>query len=151
MRCLRRSWTGCSLFKNILEIKGDRPYDAGPRAGERQTLREFFEMDGAEPDGMNADGSQRFRYCKRCRRENYAYFRELLEIHDQSLLSETAPRIISLTVRARWIETFVDELEEVGFVDKLGDEQAEVRVVIAELEAARCAACGRRAEGRDMI
>ncbi len=119
-----------SLFKNILEIEG-RMYSAGPRAGERQTLREYFEMDGAEPDGLNADGSQRFRYCisssPNCREENYAYFRELLEIHYQSLMSVTAPRIISFTVRARWTEPFVPEL----FVD----EQAEqVGVVIAEFD-----------------
>ena len=106
-------------------------YSAGPRAGERQTLREYFEMDGAEPDGLNADGSQRFRYCisssPNCREENYAYFRELLEIHYQSLMSVTAPRIISFTVRARWTEPFVPEL----FVD----EQAEqVGVVIAEFD-----------------
>ena len=105
-----------SLFKNILEMEGAM-YSAGPRAGERQTLREFFEMGGFEPDGLNADGSQRFRSCNeampRCLslKEFYAHFRELLGIHDQSLVSVTAPRIISLTVRARWTETFDAEFD----------------------------------------
>ena len=116
-----------SLFKNVLEIEGPM-YSAGPRAGERQTLREFFEADGCEPAGLNADGSQRWWCCDRprCRKENYAHFWALLEIHDQSLVSVTAPRIISFTVRARWTETFVDESV---------DEQAEqVGVVSAEFD-----------------
>ena len=115
-----------SLFKNILEIEG-RMYSAGPRAGERQTLREFFLMEGDEPDGLNADGSQRFRSCSssrpHCRKENQAYFGGLIEIHDQSLVSVTAPRIISLTVRARTSYVEVeDELAEKGRVVLLNAE-----------------------------
>ena len=93
-----------SLFKNILEIEGAM-YEAGPMAGERQTLREFFEMDGCEPSGLNADGSQNWWCCDgpRCRPENYAQFVSLAQMHDQSL-SVTAPGIISLTVRARIAE-----------------------------------------------
>ena len=106
----RAATTEDSLFKNILKMEGAM-YSAGPRAGERQTLREFYESDGEEPDGLNADGSQKFRFCNeaiswRCRKEFFAAFRELLEIHDQSLVSVTAPRIISFTVRGRWTETF---------------------------------------------
>ena len=114
-----------SLFKNILEIEG-RMYSAGPRAGERQTLREFFQMEGDEPDGLNADGSQRFRneaIFRRYLKEFYAYFSALIEIHDQSLVSVTAPRIISFTVRARasYVEV-EDELAEKGRVVLLSAE-----------------------------
>ena len=63
-------------------------------------------MDGLQPDGLNADGSQRFRFCNEaipsCRPELFSYFRELIEIHDQSLVSVTAPRIISFTVRVMY-------------------------------------------------
>ena len=97
-----------SLFKNILNIEAARYVD---RPG-RQTLREFFEMDGAEPAGLNADGTQRFRYCSRnCRRELYPLFRFLVEIHDESQYSATAPRIISFTIQARY-SPFVEQLNE---------------------------------------
>ena len=116
-----------SLFKNILEIEGPQ-YDAEPRAGERQTLREFFEADGYEPDGLNSDGSQKFRTCNdarpRCRKELYAIFSDLVEVYDASQGSVTAPRIISFAVRARTSDggtlppsedvTFVGEQNEQG-------------------------------------
>lgn len=70
-----------SLFKNALSLRGGRPYSTG----ERQSLREFFELDGEEPFG---DG---FRTCDdtkpRCRKQFYTRFRELVEIYDASLVS----------------------------------------------------------------
>ena len=72
-----------SLFKNILTLEG-LPY----LDGRKQTLREFFELDGDEPDGAKPDGSQKFWSCdddkRRCRKEFYADFRALVEIHDAS-------------------------------------------------------------------
>ena len=70
-----------SLFKNALSLRGGRPYSTG----ERQSVREFFELDGEEPFG---DG---FRTCDdtkpRCRKQFYQRFRELIEIYDASLVS----------------------------------------------------------------
>ena len=71
-------------------------------------------MDGAEPDGLNADGTQRFRYSSRNRhRVLYPLFRFLVEIHDESQYSATAPRIISFTIQARQASNtpFVEELD----------------------------------------
>lgn len=116
-----------SLFKNILGLEGAQ-YDAPPRAGERQSLREFFELDGFEPDGLNDDASQRYRTCddrsRRCRKELYANFRELVEIHDASQISATAPRIISFTIQARASESTIPEVEvtDLSFVAEQDEE-----------------------------
>ena len=97
-----------SLFKNILGLKGPQ-YDAGARAGQQQTLREFFEADGYEPDGLDSNGSQKYRACTdtrpRCRKELFAIFSDLVETYDNSQASGTAPRIISFTVRAKITDT----------------------------------------------
>ena len=114
-----------SLFKNILSLQGGRPYGTGLRAGQNQSLVEFFELDGTEPFGLNSDGSQRFRSCddrkRRCRKEFYADFRELVEIHDASQISATAPRIISFTIQ---VKSSIDRvpIETGGYVDELNEE-----------------------------
>ncbi len=123
-----------SLFKNILNIEG-APYFDRPGL---QTLREFFEQDGAEPDRA----AEAFRFCDddrpRCRKEFYAHFRDLVDIHDASLVAPSEPGedhhhpetslrspIISFTIQAKASEDsgvpttpsrtpFVDELNE-GF------------------------------------
>ena len=111
-----------SLFKNILDLPG-RPYGSGARIGQEQSLSDFFELDGTEPFGLNPDGSQKYRSCdedkRRCRKEFYADFRELVEIHQASLTSETAPRIISFAIQVKSsispppdVDGFVDELNE---------------------------------------
>ena len=98
-----------SLFKNILSLEGAM-YDAGPRAGQRQTLREFFEQDGMEPDGLNADGTQRLRTCddtrRRCSREFFSHFTGLIESH------EASQHIISFAIQAKRFSAsdFVEEL-----------------------------------------
>lgn len=88
-----------SLFKNILYIEGPK-YSVAPRAGEPQTLREFFELDGYEPDGLKSDGTQDYRTCidgrERCRKEELARFLDLIHLHDDPEVN-----IISFTVRAR--------------------------------------------------
>lgn len=89
-----------SLFKNILGIEGPK-YSAEPfKVGEPQTLREFFANDGREPDGLNADGSQKWRRCilgrERCRNEEFAHFDDLVNLHVNPEVN-----VISFTVRAR--------------------------------------------------
>ncbi|MXX39998.1 MAG: hypothetical protein F4Z85_18395 [Gemmatimonadetes bacterium] len=89
-----------SLFKNILKIEGPT-FSAEPfRVGKPQTLREFFERDGEEPDGLNADGSQKFRSCilgrERCRKNEFANFADLVDFHENPEVN-----VISFTVRAR--------------------------------------------------
>ena len=123
-----------SLFKNILSLPG-RTYDAGPRAGQKQSLLEFFESDGTEPFGLNRDGTQKERTCnevrRRCRKEFYADFRALVEAHDESKVSADAPRVISFTVQVTTstiidttiiTEGFVDELNEQGGGDLIEEE-----------------------------
>ena len=116
-----------SLFKNILGLDGPL-FDAGPRSGERMSLREFFELDGSEPAGLTNNGSQRYIACddfrRRCRKEFYANFRELVELHDGSQISATAPRIISFTIRARSSETtvFSPLITDRSFVAELNEE-----------------------------
>ena len=77
-----------SLFKNALNLRGGRPYITGPKAGQRQLLREFFELDGTEPYEDSPDG---FRRCDdtrpRCRKNLYSLFRSLVETYDASLVS----------------------------------------------------------------
>ncbi len=77
-----------SLFKNAVNLPGGRRYITGPKAGQPQTLREFFELDGSEP---YRDSPDYFRKCDdekpRCRKEFYAHFRELVEIYDASQVS----------------------------------------------------------------
>ena len=105
----RAETTEDSLFKNILSLEGAM-YDAGPRAGQRQTLREFFEQDGMEPDGLNADGTQRLRTCdytrRRCSREFFSHFTGLIESH------EASQHIISFAIQAKrfFASDFVEEL-----------------------------------------
>ena len=117
---------GDSLFKNILGLPG-RTYDTGARAGQEQPLIEFFELDGTEPYGLNSDGSQKFRSCdekrRRCRKEFYADFRELVEIHDASQISETAP-IISFTIQVKSSKSRTP-IEGGGFVDELNEQVSE--------------------------
>ena len=88
-----------SLFKKILSIEGPT-YSVGPRVGEPQTLREFFDLDGLEPDGLEADGSQKFRRCiqgrERCRNEEFAHFANLVTFHENPEVN-----VISFTVRAK--------------------------------------------------
>ena len=113
-----------SLFKNILSLPG-RTYDTDERAGQNQLLVEFFELDGTEPYGLNSDGSQRFRACedrrRRCRKEFYANFRELVEIHDASQVSATAPRVISFTIQVKSSRDRTP-VEFGGFVDELNEQ-----------------------------
>ena len=77
-----------SLFKNALNLRGGRPYITGPKAGQRQSLREFFDLDGQEPYEASPDN---FRTCDetkpRCRKEFYYIFRDLVEQYDNSLVS----------------------------------------------------------------
>ena len=77
-----------SLFKNALNLRGGRPYITGPKAGQRQSLREFFGLDGQEPYEASPDN---FRTCDetkpRCRKEFYYIFRDLVEQYDNSLVS----------------------------------------------------------------
>jgi len=65
-----------SLFKNALYLRGNQ----------NQSLIEFFEQDGWEPH----EGTGEFRPCddarRRCRKEFYAHFRELVEIYLASLI-----------------------------------------------------------------
>ena len=88
-----------SLFKNILSIEGPT-YSVGPEAGEPQTLRKFFELDGREPDGLEADGSQKYRSCilgrERCRNDEFARFADLVSFH-----ANPEVNVISFTVRAK--------------------------------------------------
>ncbi len=113
-----------SLFKNILFLEG-RTYDTGARIGQAQTLREFFELDGDEPFGLTASGTQNFRSCderkRRCRKEFYEHFRNLVEIHDASLALSPS-RIISFTIKVKSSRIRTPD-EGGGFVDEL-DEQA---------------------------
>lgn len=113
-----------SLFKNILGLPG-RTYDTGLREGQEQPLVEFFELDGTEPFGLNPDGSQKFRSCddrrRRCRKEFYADFRELVEIHDASQISTTAPRVISFTIQVKSSRDRTP-VEFGGFVDELNEQ-----------------------------
>ena len=115
-----------SLFKNILSLPG-RTYDAGGRVGQAQLLEEFFERDGEEPYGLNADGSQKNRSCddrkRRCRKEFYAHFRELVNIHGASQSSETAPRLISFTIAVKSSKTRTPT-EGGGFVDELNEQES---------------------------
>lgn len=121
-----------SLFKNILSLEGARYGDL--RQGRRQLLREFFELDGAEPDGEDFITCNDLR--PRCRKEFYAFFRELVEIHDSyeeselrdhrgevddsAGISATAP-IISFTVRARASDEVVT-VRDSSFVAELNDQ-----------------------------
>ena len=77
-----------SLFKNALNLRGGRPYITGPRAGQRQSVREFFELDGQEPYEASPGG---FRTCDetkpRCRKEFYFIFRDLVDKYEESLVS----------------------------------------------------------------
>lgn len=109
-----------SLFKNILSLEGPQ-FDAEPRTGERQTLEEFFEADGFEPDGLNSNGSQRFRACidsrPRCRKDLYAIFDDLVDSHYDSQVN-----VISFTVRARISERPPEIGEDVTFVGEQNDQ-----------------------------
>ena len=94
-----------SLFKNIINLEGAL-YDAGPQAGQRQTLREFFGLDFDEPNGLKADGTQDMWSCdatrQRCRKDLISrVFAPLVAAHDESQASDEAPRIISFTVKVR--------------------------------------------------
>lgn len=116
-----------SLFHNILALPG-RTYNTGVREGQQQPLEEFFEQDGSEPYGLSPDGSQRFRSCddtkRRCRKEFYAHFRELVEIHDFSQILTTAPRVISFAIQVRGTTNRpVGDFR--GFVDELNEEVSE--------------------------
>ena len=107
-----------SLFKNILSLEGAKYSD-----GTRQTLEEFFGLDGAEPYGEEVIFCDDNR--PRCRPSFYAHFRHLAEIHDESTKSETAPRIISFTVQARFsgeVPPEETELEDRSFVAELNEE-----------------------------
>ena len=132
-----------SLFKNILTLEG-LPY----LDGRKQTLREFFEEgDGDEPDGAKLDGSQKFWSCtdakRRCRKEFYADFRALLEIHDASVTTTSStdriadedgcgcqlqavpdetPAIISFTIRAKKGEGRIETRTDTSFVAQLNEE-----------------------------
>ena len=142
-----------SLFKNILTLEG-LPYIDG----RKQTLREFFEEDGDEPDGAKPNGDQDYWNCddkkRRCRKEFYADFRALVDIHDDSgettsstgriadedgcgcqlqvVPDETRP-VISFTIRAksggpkvrtRTDTSFVAQLNEEGITRDQTDTQA---------------------------
>lgn len=133
-----------SLFKNILTLKG-LPY----LNGQKQTLREFFELDGDEPDGENFDGSQKYWECdsskRRCRKEFYADFRALVDKHDASLqttsstrriadedgcgcqlqaVPDETPSIISFTIRAKSVDedSTVVSYQDTSFVAELNEE-----------------------------
>lgn len=88
-----------SLFKNILSIEGPK-FSVGPKAGQPQTLREFFDNQGFEPDGVNADGTQKYRPCiqgrERCRDKEFAIFADLVFLHENP-----AVNVISFAVKAR--------------------------------------------------
>ncbi len=137
-----------SLFKNILGLEG--PQYGEPLPGDpRQTLRAFFETDGYEPDGLNANGSQKYRACNdnrpRCRKELYAIFSDLVEVHDSFQASRTefgsgpaapclgcpvevyddimvAPRIISFTIRAKTSEEATLPNEDLTFVGEQNEQ-----------------------------
>ena len=115
-----------SLFKNILSLPG-RTYDVGGRVGQAQLLEEFFGLDGEEPYGLKADGSQKYRSCddrkRRCRKEFYSLFRDLLDIHGASQSSETAPRIISFTIEVQSSKSRTPT-EGGGFVDELNEQES---------------------------
>ena len=120
-----------SLFKNILSLRGAEYPD-----GRRQTLREFFELDGAEPYGedfLSCDDER-----PRCRKEFYTFFRELVEIHDASKTSETAPRIISFTVQVRASEAPVeqdpDDPDDPTFVEELNEEEITAPIITEDSE-----------------
>ena len=77
-----------SIFKNILNLRGGRPYPSNYvpayKAGLRQSVREFFiDHEGKEPYGDD------FRECDdarpRCRKELYGRFRALFAIYDDSI------------------------------------------------------------------
>ena len=114
-----------SLFKNILSLPG-RTYDTGPRAGQAQSLLEFFERDGSEPFGLNPDGTQKERTCdetrRRCRKEFYTDFRALVEVHDESKVSADAPRVISFTIEVQSSTRRDTTVVPGGFVDELNEE-----------------------------
>ena len=86
-----------SLFKNALNVRGGNAYLTGPRAGIKQSVREFFEQEGSEPYEGSPDG---FRTCddtrRRCRKEFYARFRSLIETYDASLVAPapTSPSLL---------------------------------------------------------
>ena len=117
-----------SLFKEILSLEGAL-YEAGPSAGERQSLEDFFIVrGGSEPDGVKPDNTQRYRECDddkpRCRKDLYGIFGTLFDIHTESLQSATAPRIISFTIQARLSEggTFSEIVTDSSFVAELNEE-----------------------------
>lgn len=114
-----------SLFKNILGLPG-RTYEAGPRKGQVQSLREFFELDGTEPFGVEADGSQKMRECdekrRRCRKDFYVDFRDLLNIHDESQVDAAAPRVISFAIKVKSASEADTTIVPIGFIDELHEE-----------------------------
>ena len=99
------------------------------KAGQRQTLREFFGLEFDEPDGLKDDGTQAWWACEetrpRCRKELIGFvFDPLVATLDESQASAEAPRIISFTVRVRASEEPPEEIETTdrSFAAELNEE-----------------------------